>query len=92
MDVFRVYDSRILKNQSLNAQYFEMNDYFICAKARLNDAVVPENTTSLIYVPVLPSKDFTIYANDKKIWEGGKFIDANNKISYDSKSGDFIVF
>jgi hypothetical protein len=55
-------------------------------------AVVPENTTSKIYVPVKPSKDFTIYVNDKNIWKDGNFIGANNKISYDSKSGDFIVF
>ena len=56
------------------------------------NAVVPENTTSKIYVPVMPSKDFTISVNNKKIWEGGKFIGANNKISYDSKSDEFIVF
>jgi hypothetical protein len=37
-------------------------------------------------------KNFTISVNDKKIWEGGKLISANNKISYDSKSGGFIVF
>lgn len=54
--------------------------------------VIPTYTTSKIYVPVQPSKDFTIYVNNKKIWKDGKFIDANNKISYDSKSGDFIVF
>jgi hypothetical protein len=29
---------------------------------------------------------------DRKIRKEGKFIGANNKISYDSKSGDFIVF
>jgi hypothetical protein len=56
------------------------------------EAVVPENTSSKIYVPVQPSKDFTISVNNKKIWKDGAFIDSNNKISYDSKSGDFIVF
>jgi alpha-L-rhamnosidase len=56
------------------------------------EAVIPEKTSSLIHVPVLSSKDFTISVNDKKIWERGKFIGANNKISFDSKSDDFIVF
>lgn len=56
------------------------------------DAVIPENTSSKIYVPLQSSKDFSISVNDKKIWESGKFIGANNKISFDSKSDDFIVF
>ena len=55
-------------------------------------AVIPATTTSKIYVPAQPSKDFTIFVNNKKIWDEGKFIDANSKISYDSKSDEFIVF
>ena len=35
---------------------------------------------------------FSIYVNNKKIWKDGAFINSNNKISYDSISGDFIVF
>jgi len=55
-------------------------------------AVVPENTSAKIYVPIHPSKHFAIYVNEKKIWKDGNFIGANNKISYISISGDFIVF
>ncbi len=56
------------------------------------EAVVPENTSAMIYVQVQPSEKFVISVNDKKIWKDGKPIGANNKISYDSQSGDFIVF
>jgi len=55
-------------------------------------AVVPENTTSRIYVPTQPSEHFTIYVNDKKIWKDGNPLGTNNNISYDSKLGEFIVF
>jgi hypothetical protein len=55
-------------------------------------AVIPATTTSKIYVPVQSSEHFAIYVNNNKIWKDGAFIDSNNKISYDSKSGDFIVF
>jgi hypothetical protein len=55
-------------------------------------AVVPDNTSAMIYVPVQPSEKFVISVNDKKIWKDGKPIGANNKISYDSQSSDFIVF
>ncbi len=55
-------------------------------------AVVPENTTSKIYVPIQPSEHFVIYVNDQTIWTDGNPIGANNKISFASKSGDFIVF
>ncbi len=54
--------------------------------------VVPENTTSKIYVPIQPSENFAIYVNDKIIWEDGNPISADKKISYDSKSDKFIVF
>ena len=55
-------------------------------------AVIPANTSSKIYVPAQPSENFTISVNNKKIWKDGAFIDTNNKISYDSKSDEFIVF
>jgi len=56
------------------------------------NAVIPENTSSKIFVPIQPGENFAIYANDKNIWKDGKFIDANNKIAYNSKSDGFIVF
>jgi len=56
------------------------------------EAVIPENTSSKIYVPIQSSEHFAIYVNNKKIWKDGAFIDSNNKISYDLISGDFIVF
>jgi len=56
------------------------------------NAVIPENTSSKIFVPIQPGENFAIYVNDKSIWKDDKFIGTNNKISYDSKSGDFIVF
>lgn len=56
------------------------------------EAVVPAYTTSKIYVPFQASEHFGISVNNKELWKDGKFIDANNKISYDSQSGDFIVF
>jgi len=54
--------------------------------------VVPENTTSKIYVPIQSSEHFVIYANDEIIWEEGVPKDANNKISYISTKEKFIVF
>jgi hypothetical protein len=56
------------------------------------EAVVPDNTSSKIYVPIQFSKDFVINVNGKEIWRDGKFIETNNNISYDSKSNEFIVF
>ena len=55
------------------------------------EAVIPENTSSKIYVPIHPSDHFAIYVNNKKIWKDGKFTGTNNKISYDSKSDDYII-
>jgi len=56
------------------------------------NVVVPENTSAKVYVPVQHSEHFAIYANDKLLWDDGEFIEADNKISYTSKSDDFIVF
>ncbi len=56
------------------------------------NAVVPQNTSSKIYVPTQPSEQFVISVNDKEIWRDGKFIGTDNKVSYTSKSDDFVVF
>ena len=56
------------------------------------ETTIPENTTSKIYVPIQSDEHFTIYVNDEIIWNHGKFIGVNNKISFDSKSAEFIVF
>ncbi len=56
------------------------------------EALVPAYTTSMIYVPLKPSENFTIDVNDQKIWEDGNPIGSNNKISYDSKTDEFIIF
>ena len=55
-------------------------------------AVVPENTTSMIYIPIQPFDQFAIFVNDKILWEDGNPVGANEKILYDSESEDFIVF
>jgi alpha-L-rhamnosidase len=55
-------------------------------------AVVPAYTTAKIYVRIQSSEHFAIHVNDQKIWGDGNPIGTNNKISFDSKSGDFIVF
>jgi len=55
------------------------------------ETVVPEKTSAMIHVPVRSSEHFAIYVNDKLIWKDGKFIETDNKISYDSKSDEFIV-
>jgi hypothetical protein len=55
-------------------------------------AVIPEKTSAKIYVPVRQSEKFVIYANDNKIWEDGSFVGRNDKIVYDSKLNDSIVF
>lgn len=55
-------------------------------------AVVPEKTSSLIYVPIKPSQDNVITVNDQEIWADGEPLGRDRKISYVSKSGDFIVF
>ncbi len=41
---------------------------------------------------IKPSENFTIDVNDQKIWEDGNPIGSNNKISYDSKTDEFIIF
>jgi alpha-L-rhamnosidase len=56
------------------------------------EAVVPDYTTAKIYVPIQSTEDFAIHVNDQKIWEDGNPINTNNKISFDSKSNEFIVF
>ena len=56
------------------------------------ETTIPESTTSKVYVPCLPSKHFAIYVNDSIIWNDGSFIGVNNKISFDSKSTEFVVF
>lgn len=56
------------------------------------ETTIPESTTSKVYVPCLPSKHFAIYVNDSIIWNDGNFIGVNNKISFDSKSTEFVVF
>jgi hypothetical protein len=53
---------------------------------------IPENTSSMLHVPVQSSAHFSINVNNENIWKDGKFIDANNKIAYNSKLDDFIVF
>ena len=55
-------------------------------------AVVPELTSSLIYVPIKPSQDNIISVNDKEIWKDGAPLNSDDMISYISKSEDFIVF
>jgi hypothetical protein len=35
------------------------------------NAVVPENITSMIYVPIQSSEQFAISVNNKKIWNDG---------------------
>jgi alpha-L-rhamnosidase len=53
---------------------------------------IPENTASKVYIPYLPSEHFSISINDSVIWKDGNFIKGNNKISFDSKSKEFLVF
>ena len=55
-------------------------------------AVVPEHTSSLIYVPIQASQDNVISVNDQEIWKDGESLSTDSKISYISKSGEFIVF
>ena len=56
------------------------------------EAVVPEKTSSLIYVPIQPSQNNVITVNDQEIWKDGERLGGDSKISYISKSEDFIVF
>ncbi|MCK4989825.1 MAG: hypothetical protein KAS29_05040, partial [Bacteroidales bacterium] len=56
------------------------------------EAVVPENTSSIIYIPVQSYEHFAIYANDKLIWQDGKLTGADDKITYNSESDEFIIF
>ncbi len=56
------------------------------------ETVVPENTSSMIYIPVRSSEYPAIYVNDKIIWQDGKLTGASDKITYNSESDDYIVF
>jgi hypothetical protein len=56
------------------------------------NAVIPADTVSEIYVPVNQTENVTIYADEKIIWKNGAFFDRSNRISYLSKTSDFVVF
>ncbi len=56
------------------------------------ETVIPENTTSMIYIPSQNSKDFKIYVHEKIIWNNSEFQNTSKKVMYDSKSDDFILF
>jgi len=56
------------------------------------EAVIPEKTLAKIYVPVRHSEKAAIYANHNKIWEHGSVLGHNDKIEYDSKLSDSVVF
>jgi len=55
------------------------------------ETTIPENTSAMIHVPLQSSEHFAIHVNDKLTWKEGSFIETDNKISFDSKSDEFIV-
>ena len=54
-------------------------------------AIIPKNTTSIIYVPIQKIKSFVIEINEKEIWKNGHFFQIDTNISFQKRFDDYIV-
>ena len=54
-------------------------------------AIIPKNTTSILYVPIQKNKSFKIEVNKNEIWKNGQFFQNDSNISFQKKLDNYVV-